>query len=158
MPKIWDWAKDNSLAVTTLLQISGFALVMLQIHQATQRDIKVEKNMYHDHLKMINQILLQEDKLREKFNLTESDIIGYLMLNDYEKMYNMRCDRLFKKDEHWHALEILIYKQLRQNGGPYHKFWQERKGDYPTSFQKFVNTLISNNNEPTHMVRYEYCY
>lgn len=110
----WSWAKNNSLAITTVVQLMGFALITFQIHQTSQQDLKAEAVIYYDHLTTINGILLQEDEVRKAMNLTEKEIVSYRILNDYQKMYEMRCDRLFKKEEYWDSLERLMFSHLNK--------------------------------------------
>lgn len=93
-----------------------------------------------NHKQRINQILFEDDTgiAKNTFDLEKKDVLAYIIINDYESLFDMRCEELIG-DSSWKEIERIIYDTMNSN--TIRVFWEQNNPKIGMNFKRYVNNL-----------------
>jgi hypothetical protein len=122
---------------------------------------KDDAEQIYEHKQAINNVLLKEDDVAKKMGLSKDALVGFILINDLEKLFVMRCKNLIS-EELWKEVEPMVYGQLNQDSFFRKNFWDARppsklneislppnSESFSLEFREYVKNLTSaTNNDP----------
>lgn len=134
----------NSISsIASLIMIFFIALQTKSMNEnirEIERGFNLESlEAIQEHKQRVNQILIEDNSgmAKSTFNLEKKDILGYIILNDYESLFNMRCEGLIT-DSSWEEIERMINNTMQ--GASMINFWKTNP-KIGANFRKYVNNL-----------------
>ncbi len=101
-------------------------------------------DIVHKHKQRINEILIDaesEKVAQEVFNLNKSQLVGYILINDYGGLFNLRCKEIIDKST-WNEIERIMYTSLHDNDY-LRNFWKNETMITNAKFKNYIDNLTS---------------
>lgn len=156
----WASIKEFIPLATFVMTSVGFAITWHQFNQEINANRKSDYELVHEHKQRINNLLLQKPEVAKKIGLSENILIGFILVNDLEKLYGLRCKGLISYEQ-WQQVESMIFSQLSLNSHFRKDFWdlaipvsksnglanksgqdiQRYSSNFSQSFQKYISNL-----------------
>lgn len=156
----WGSIKEFIPLATFVMTSVGFAITWHQFNQEISTNQKSDYELVHEHKQRINNLLLQKPEVAKRMGLSENILIGFILVNDLEKLYGLRCKGLISHEQ-WQQVESMIFSQLSLNSYFRKDFWdlpipgsplngranrpsqdiQRYSSNFSHSFQKYISNL-----------------
>ena len=108
-----------------------------------QRGFELERGeAVQAHFEKINDVLIQNPDLAKEFDLNKRDVLAYMLISDYERIYILNKKGLIDANR-WRAFVIIMQQTLQRKWvvDVWSRLPDEEKG-YSEDFVIFVNNLI----------------
>jgi len=142
------WMKAYARPVELVATIAGVIFIAVQTWQLNQSIQQIKQSYFLDafqvvqsHKQRINEILVGEpgDLSQQVFGTPKSDIVKFMLINDYDGLVHMRCNGLIG-DDIWPDVERMIFNTLRApNIKP---FWLDHQGMASPLFQAYASKVV----------------
>ncbi|WP_133510717.1 hypothetical protein [Candidatus Thiosymbion oneisti] len=107
-----------------------------------QKWLELEKgSAIYRHTDLINSVLIEHPKLAEGFDLTQQDVLAYMIIAEFAKLFHLHEKGMIEGPE-WDALKDVM--KVSMNREWVKEVWVQRKGDgrgTTEEFEKFIETL-----------------
>jgi uncharacterized protein YqgQ len=154
--KLNNFFKDYGHVLQTISIVVAAAAVTMASLVITQNIREISKaskketfEVVNNHKQKLNEMFLNNPTLRQALfggRLTEKDMLNFIMLNDYENMFELWEKEVLDKST-WTRAEEIINNTLvageRKNCELYF-FWANNRNNYSESFNDFIVTAVSN--------------
>jgi hypothetical protein len=131
-----------AVAVTCYFVIEQTKEMVQQTNENRVTSKVAVTNFLREHYQTINKVLAEQEKARSELGLSINEVIGYMLISDYDTIYQMHNEGMIE-DGKWKVLDHFIRQQMNDSKWQIKKLWRApgNRGRSP-DFQAYVEACV----------------